>query len=68
MTETYDNPANLLDYYGTDDEPEVDFPFNFQLIKLNKDNLSGAKVYELVDAWMRVTTGDKWPNWVVSTG
>ncbi|XP_071488774.1 alpha-glucosidase-like [Diadema antillarum] len=65
MTETYDSPANLLDYYGTDEEPEADYPFNFQLIGLNKDNLSGTKVYQLVDSWMRVTDGDKWPNWVI---
>ncbi|XP_030854020.1 maltase 1 [Strongylocentrotus purpuratus] len=65
MTETYDEPANLLDYYGTEDGAEADFPFNFQLISLNADNLSGNKVFQLVDDWMKVTLGDKWPNWVI---
>ena len=66
MTESYSTPRKLVLYYGTEDKPEADFPFNFQLILLTEDTLSGTEVYNLVDDWMVNTPPGKWPNWVVS--
>ena len=65
VTETYDTPSKLVLYYGTDDKPQADYPFNFQLIQLTAESLSGTEICNLVDDWMMHTPPDKWPNWVV---
>ncbi|XP_038071631.1 maltase A3-like [Patiria miniata] len=65
VTETYDTHKALLPYYGTPERPEADYPFNFGLIELNKENLSGTKIHQLVDDWMKDLPHDKWPNWVI---
>ncbi|KAJ8038478.1 Maltase 1 [Holothuria leucospilota] len=66
VTEAYDPPEALVEYYGTDEEAEADFPFNFQLISgLTAENLSGRSIYELVDPVFQYLPEGKWPNWVV---
>ncbi|XP_072017778.1 maltase A3-like [Amphiura filiformis] len=65
VTETYDTPSKLVLYYGTEENPQADYPFNFQLIMLTEDTLSGTEVHRLVDDWMVSTPQGKWPNWVV---
>ncbi|XP_022090707.1 uncharacterized protein LOC110979322 [Acanthaster planci] len=65
VTETYDTHKGLLPYYGTPDQPEADFPFNFGMIELTKENLSGNKIYDFVNDWMKDLPTGKWPNWVI---
>ena len=65
VTEVYDDPAKLVIYYGSEEEKEADFPFNFQLIGLEADKLTGTEVHRLVDDWIQATPDGKWPNWVV---
>ncbi|XP_063968062.1 alpha-glucosidase-like [Lytechinus pictus] len=65
MTEAYNTPAVLVDYYGTDDAPEADFPLNFQFMDLHAKDLSGTAIFNLVDEWMQNVPDGKWPNWVV---
>ncbi|PIK38838.1 putative alpha-glucosidase [Apostichopus japonicus] len=66
VTEAYDPPEDLVEYYGTDEEAEADFPFNFQLISfLTEENLSGQTVYDLVNPVFVHLPEGRWPNWVV---
>ncbi|XP_038073088.1 maltase A1-like [Patiria miniata] len=65
VTEAYVTHKTLLSYYGTPERPEADFPFNFGFIDLNKENLSGIKIHQLVNDWMKDLSPDEWPNWVI---
>ncbi|KAJ8038477.1 Neutral and basic amino acid transport protein rBAT [Holothuria leucospilota] len=66
VVEVWEPPEETAKYYGTDEEYEADMPFNFQLITgLKSDNLSGRRVYELVDHVFQHLPEGKWPNWVV---
>ncbi|XP_038044417.1 neutral and basic amino acid transport protein rBAT-like [Patiria miniata] len=64
-TETYDTHKALLPYYGTPERPEADFPFNYVLTQLKRENLSGTKIFELVNDWMKDLPSGKWPNWII---
>ncbi|XP_038047018.1 maltase A1-like [Patiria miniata] len=64
VVEVYNSHKALLPYYGTSDRRGADFPFNFGLVYLNKENMSGIKIQELVNAWMEDLPPGKWPNWV----
>lgn len=67
VVEVWEPPEETTQYYGTDEEYEADMPFNFQLITgLKSDNLSGRRVYELVDHVFQHLPEGKWPSWVVS--
>lgn len=65
VTESYDKHSALLPYYGTPDQPEADYPFNFGLTELTSDNLSGKEIHKQVQDWMKDLPGGKWPNWVI---
>ena len=65
VTETYDSHRALLPYYGTPEQPEADYPFNFGLTELTSENLSGNEIYEQVVNWMKDLPSGKWPNWVI---
>ena len=64
-TQSYGNVKTLSLYYGTKEKPEADFPFNFQMINLTQDTLSGIEVHRLVDDWLSNIPVGVWPNWVV---
>ena len=65
-TQSYGDAKTLSLYYGSDNEPEADFPFNFQLIKLPAKNVTGFNIYDLVKDWVSHIPNGKWLNWVVS--
>ncbi|XP_051831156.1 neutral and basic amino acid transport protein rBAT [Antechinus flavipes] len=50
-------------YYGEPFVQEADFPFNFYLTEMNV--LSGTKVFEVVESWMKNMPEGKWPNWMI---
>ncbi|XP_077986175.1 maltase 1-like [Glandiceps talaboti] len=65
VTEAYSPPHVLIDYYGTEEEPEADFPYNFELIELKKDNLNGTTIYNMVELWLSHVPEGRWPNFVL---
>ncbi|XP_070531688.1 amino acid transporter heavy chain SLC3A1-like [Ptychodera flava] len=65
VTEAYSDIDILIRYYGTDDEPEADFPYNFELIPLNAEILSGTQIHEMVDLWLQSVPEGRWPNFVL---
>ncbi|XP_072050104.1 alpha-glucosidase-like [Amphiura filiformis] len=65
-TQAYGNATALSLYYGSKDEPEADFPFNFQMIMLKQETLSGIEVHRLIDEWLTNIPHGAWPNWVFS--
>ena len=64
-TQSYGNAKTLSPYYGTKDEPGADFPFNFQMIKLTQNTLSGIEVHRIINDWLSNIPVGAWPNWVV---
>ena len=66
----YDQMANVMRYYGTEEAPLADFPFNFNLINdfKNRSDLSGFSLKKSIDRWLDNLPEGKWPNWVVSIG
>ena len=66
-TQSYGDANTLKLYYGTEQKPEADFPFNFQMIKLSPETLSGFEVHRLVDDWISNMPDGAWLNWVVCT-
>ena len=63
VVEAYDTSmVHSMKYY----DAGTDGPFNFNLVYLNAENLSGTKIHELVNGWLTRMPPGKWPNWVVS--
>ncbi|XP_074142812.1 amino acid transporter heavy chain SLC3A1 [Sminthopsis crassicaudata] len=50
-------------YYGEPFVQEANFPLNFYLTEMN--GLSGTKVFEVVESWMKNMPEGKWPNWMI---
>ncbi|XP_033635129.1 neutral and basic amino acid transport protein rBAT-like [Asterias rubens] len=65
VTESYDTHRALLPYYGTPNQPEADYPFNFGLTELTNETLSGKEIHNKVQDWMKDLPEGKWPNWVI---
>lgn len=67
VTESYDyhEVEKTMMYYSTPLVKESDFPFNFYLLELPRNN-SGLWVKQLVDLWMANMPRGQWANWVVS--
>ncbi|KAM9062458.1 neutral and basic amino acid transport protein rBAT [Sarcophilus harrisii] len=53
--------GETMTYYGEPFVQEANFPFNFYLTEVNV--LSGTKVFEVVESWMKNMPEGKWPNW-----
>ena len=69
MVEVFaDTVEEVMKYYGSDEVPLADFPFNFFLIdNLHKrEDLSGESLKTTVSLWLDNLPAGKWPNWVVS--
>ncbi|WCT72852.1 alpha-amylase family glycosyl hydrolase [Sphingomonas naphthae] len=60
--EIYLPVPRLMDYYGTADAPEVQLPFNFQLIDAPWDARSLAR---LIAEYEAALPPGGWPNWVL---
>jgi len=64
---SYEDPETAMPYYGTEEVPLADFPFNFN-IRNNFNNRSDVTGYNLkasIDNWLDIMPEGKWPNWVV---
>lgn len=61
--EVYASLDTVMEYYGSDKEPEFDFPFNFFL--LGNQHWTGNNVSALVASWMDNMPSGRWPNWVL---
>ena len=69
MAEVYHtNISAVMMYYGTEDDPLADFPFNFNLITdfSNRSDVTGHTLRSSVGKWLDNLPSGKWPNWVVS--
>lgn len=66
VSESYDHQEveKTMMYYSTPQVKESDFPFNFYLLDLPRNN-SGLWLKSLVDLWMANMPGGLWANWVV---
>ena len=56
------SPRDIVGFYGTDERPELNLPFNFALILLAWD---AATVRSFVDAYEAILPPDGWPNYVL---
>ncbi|GLH04143.1 uncharacterized protein GBIM_09919 [Gryllus bimaculatus] len=66
MLEVYADPEPLMKYFGSELRPAGDFPFNFFVIsQLNLENLSAAKLQEVLKLWLDNKPDFGWSNWVV---
>ncbi|XP_072017792.1 alpha-glucosidase-like [Amphiura filiformis] len=65
-TQSYGDAKTLGLYYGTEENPEADFPFNFQMIKISPESVSGFEVYRLIHDWITNIPDGAWLNWVFS--
>jgi len=63
--EVYLPPDRLAAYYGTREEPECHFPFNFALVELPPERWAAREVQGVVEAWERATPAWAWPAWVL---
>ncbi|KAF2353047.1 Glycosyl hydrolase family 13 catalytic domain [Trinorchestia longiramus] len=54
-------------YYGTEEEPIADFPFNFNFIQnfQNRSDVTGFSLKYTVTEWLDNMPEGKWPNWVL---
>lgn len=69
MVEVFgDSVEEVMKYYGTEENPLADFPFNFQLIEKieNRGELDGELLKATISLWLDNLPAGKWPNWVVS--
>ena len=69
MVEVFaDTVEEVMKYYGSEEIPLADFPFNFFLIDNfhGREDLSGESLMATVSLWLDNLPSGKWPNWVVS--
>ncbi|XP_047740848.1 alpha-glucosidase [Hyalella azteca] len=57
----------VMKYYGTEEEPIADFPFNFNFIDNfhNRSDVTGFSLKFTVTEWLDNLPAGKWPNWVL---
>ncbi|XP_071789828.1 amino acid transporter heavy chain SLC3A1-like [Asterias amurensis] len=77
LSDSDSNSTYARTYYGSEEEPEVDLPMNFNLLKLGDTNggwspstigtgyTTGIEVYELVKDWMDNLPSGKWPTFML---
>lgn len=58
----------MMQYYGTEEEPIADFPFNFDIINnfKNRSDVNGFALKKSITQWLDNMPAGKWANWVVS--
>ena len=79
MSDSDSNSSYARTYYGTQDNPEVDLPMNFNLLKLGDvnggwsdstrgtDYTTGDEVYEMIKDWLDNLPKGKWPRFMVTS-
>lgn len=68
MVEVFaDTVEEVMKYYGSEEDPLADFPFNFFLIDNfhGRGDLSGESLMATVSLWLDNLPAGKWPNWVL---
>jgi hypothetical protein len=65
LAEVYDTVESTMKYYGEQDQPLADFPFNFLFVNELEAHPTPTKLKELIDKWMLAMPADACPNWVV---
>ena len=68
MVEVFgDSVEEVMKYYGSEEDPLADFPFNFFLIDNfhGREDLTGESLMATVSLWLDNLPAGKWPNWVV---
>lgn len=66
MTESYEEPAYNMQFYGNKTTQGAQIPFNFNLISKVDRNTNAQGLVEVIDSWMTVMPPGKTANWVVS--
>ena len=68
VTYDFEDMDSVMVYYGTEEEPLADFPFNFNLIDgfSNRSELTGSTLELAINKWLDNMPDGKWANWVVS--
>jgi alpha-glucosidase len=56
------NPRDIVGFYGTDERPELNLPFNFALQLLHWDSVT---IRRFVDTYEAILPLDGWPNYVL---
>jgi alpha-glucosidase len=56
------NPRDIVGFYGTEERPELDLPFNFALVLMVWDALT---VRRFVDTYEAMLPPNGWPNYVL---
>lgn len=65
MSEAYTSIDNTMKYYGSTERKGVHIPFNFQLIRLNKDS-NAIQIVASINEWLSKMPKGQIANWVVS--
>jgi alpha-glucosidase len=62
-------PSNLhfhtITFYGTEDDPLMDFPFNFNFIYDLNNETKAIDIKKAIDKWLNDMPAGKTANWVV---
>jgi hypothetical protein len=62
-------PSNLhfhtITFYGTEDDPLMDFPFNFNFIYDLNNETKAIDIKNAIDKWLNDMPAGKTANWVV---
>lgn len=67
MAEIYDSVEKTVEYYGDQQRPQADFPFNFYLMTNIQRDSSAHDIKNTIELWMSNLPETKWTNWVVSS-
>lgn len=62
----YDSLANTMSYYGEQERPLAEFPFNFLLVTELSEKTSAQQLKDLINSWMDAMPAGACANWVVS--
>ena len=61
--EVYSSVDVVMTYFGSEEQPEFHFPFNFFL--LDNETWNGTAVAKVVNKWFEYQPKFGWPNWVL---
>ncbi|XP_063231491.1 maltase 1-like isoform X4 [Bacillus rossius redtenbacheri] len=64
MVEVYDTVPKTVEFYGNEDQPLADYPFNFVFIDEVKKESTADDVKAKIELYLKNVPQGKWPNWV----
>ncbi|XP_063231495.1 maltase 2-like isoform X8 [Bacillus rossius redtenbacheri] len=65
MVEVYDTVPKTVEFYGNEDQPLADYPFNFVFIDEVKKESTADDVKAKIELYLKNVPQGKWPNWVM---